>query len=30
MILKWVLEKENVKLCTGFIWFRVEISSGPL
>jgi hypothetical protein len=29
-ILKWILEKQNGMICTGFIWFRIGTSRGLL
>jgi len=30
MILEWILGKENGKLWTGFVWFRIRNSGGLL
>jgi hypothetical protein len=30
IILKWILEKQNVVVWTGFIWLRIDIGGGFL
>jgi hypothetical protein len=30
IILKWILNKQGVQICTGLIWFKIAISHRPL